>query len=934
MLVVNHNLTAQNANRQLNIVTGLKMKSTEKLSSGYRINRAADDAAGLSISEKLRWQLRGLNRASQNIQDGISLVQVADGALGEIHSMLHRMKELSVQASNDTNTDSDREQLQNEVRELKREISRTFNTTDFNTMPIFRCPYTIGVAEDPNDIQMFNSNASGDQITGSGGLIFNSKRYTWGELGASVSNGVFTADFSTKFTDPDNGELIELGAKKGDTVADVIRYYQVTSDAEGAYVNNLPAARWAETAASGKWAGIDAFSVEDGMYTFSFHGMDVSFAPDEDDDRETVISRLNPDTLSSEKTMYFMSRAAGTAGENAVHSTRSTMVLDVTASTKADISGFTYEISADETGVTVRQTNGNDNISHKKIAWSDFRNINTGEAFSFTDWGLSDSGNPQTFDADATYRYRDLTDHPDMETYIDFTFTVKDEASKQGIIDGLNGIVLTADPVSAPLREGGSTDKGGAAVQLQYHSNISEFTFQRDVLGRTFNDEPSIDSIKGTVTRNREYTGTVDSYVQTHAMKEVYVMKVTETYDAQGHKTGSLEEYEKLTDQAPGDPVSTTEGEGDAAVTTKVFYKEWEGGAERQFQYFYDDNGVKKGGNSYALDGIFAKDENGDTIGNDDDHTRYAETTEGSAGQKYIYTDTGWSKDKTYRVFLNQYEYANPSGQVVLEGTGSTQYSPDRQTHVDAMNGVVDWKGDPVDSTAMSGAERIRITNADGSTTLYATAFSIDSVFLQYNGTDYYQNGRGILMNYYNEHYDSADGSGAEHSVVHTEIMPSDEAKRTFRKADVSKGFSLRTDYESVTPPPPEKLIHIQSGALGHQSIDLTWEGMSLSTIGLGSANVSTHARAQRTMSLVDKATDIVSTARSRFGAYQNRMEHAMRIDDYTAENTQAAESRIRDTDMAKESVAFAKHSVLEQVGQSMLSQANQSTQGVLKILG
>ena len=87
-------------------------------------------------------------------------------------------------------------------------------------------------------------------------------------------------------------------------------------------------------------------------------------------------------------------------------------------------------------------------------------------------------------------------------------------------------------------------------------------------------------------------------------------------------------------------------------------------------------------------------------------------------------------------------------------------------------------------------------------------------------------------------------------------------------------------------------------------------------------------------MSLVDKATDIVSTARSRFGAYQNRMEHAMRIDDYTAENTQAAESRIRDTDMAKESVAFAKHSVLEQVGQSMLSQANQSTQGVLKILG
>ena len=118
MLAVTHNLLAQNANRQLNIVTGKKAKSTEKLSSGYRVNRSADDAAGLTISEKMRWQIRGLNRASNNIQDGISLVQVADGALGEIHSMLHRMKELAVQASNDTNTDSDREQLQNEVRAL------------------------------------------------------------------------------------------------------------------------------------------------------------------------------------------------------------------------------------------------------------------------------------------------------------------------------------------------------------------------------------------------------------------------------------------------------------------------------------------------------------------------------------------------------------------------------------------------------------------------------------------------------------------------------------------------------------------------------------------------------------------------------------------------------------------------------------------------
>ena len=140
-------------------------------------------------------------------------------------------------------------------------------------------------------------------------------------------------------------------------------------------------------------------------------------------------------------------------------------------------------------------------------------------------------------------------------------------------------------------------------------------------------------------------------------------------------------------------------------------------------------------------------------------------------------------------------------------------------------------------------------------------------------------------------------------------------------------------DFESVTPPPPEKLVHIQAGALPWQSIDLRWKGMSLSSIGLGSANVTTYDRAQRTIELCDRATDIVSAARAHFGAYQNRMEHAMAIDDYTAENTQAAESRIRDTDMAKESVEYNKHSILQQAGSSVLTQANQSPYGVLQLL-
>ena len=131
-MVVQHNMQALNANRMLGITTGQQAKSTEKLASGYQINRAADDAAGLSISEKMRKQIRGLDQASTNAQDGISAVQTAEGALTEVHSMLQRMNELAVQAANGTNSESDRQSIQNEIDQLTTEIDRVAETTKFN----------------------------------------------------------------------------------------------------------------------------------------------------------------------------------------------------------------------------------------------------------------------------------------------------------------------------------------------------------------------------------------------------------------------------------------------------------------------------------------------------------------------------------------------------------------------------------------------------------------------------------------------------------------------------------------------------------------------------------------------------------------------------------------------------------------------------------
>ena len=164
-MVVQHNMQAANANRMLNVTTGQQAKSTEKLSSGYRINRAADDAAGLTISEKMRKQIKGLDRASTNAEDGVSSVQTAEGALTEVHSMLQRMNELATQAANGTNSESDRSAIQDEISQLTTEIDRVSETTKFNETYLLQGDENGGTTQ--NTIKAHDAGLAG-KLTGAG----------------------------------------------------------------------------------------------------------------------------------------------------------------------------------------------------------------------------------------------------------------------------------------------------------------------------------------------------------------------------------------------------------------------------------------------------------------------------------------------------------------------------------------------------------------------------------------------------------------------------------------------------------------------------------------------------------------------------------------------------------------------------------------------
>ena len=281
-MVVQHNLQAMNANRMLNITTGSQSKSAEKLSSGYRINRAADDAAGLSISEKMRKQIRGLDQASTNAEDGVSSVQTAEGALTEVHSMLQRMNELAVQASNGTNSQTDRDAIQSEIDQLTTEIDRVAETTKFNesyllkgdadgntknvymkghdaglkgtltdgaTTATFKVAagalddgkkvtiggkeYTIGTAKDTVTTEVKKAATAGDQVT------VNGKTYTYTTTGGAANNeegwvegtatpGATLDIAKDKFEAADGDKItLKLNGK------DAVDYYAADFDADG-----------------------------------------------------------------------------------------------------------------------------------------------------------------------------------------------------------------------------------------------------------------------------------------------------------------------------------------------------------------------------------------------------------------------------------------------------------------------------------------------------------------------------------------------------------------------------------------------------------------------------------------------------------------------------------------------------------------------------
>lgn len=475
MQVIAHNLLSQFTDRQLNISTKSKGKSAEKLSSGYKINRAADDAAGLKISEKMRTQIRGLSRGEQNTQEGISWVQVGDGAMNEIMEITQRIRELAVQASNDTNSSMEREAIDNEIKELRKEINVISCNTEFNKQKVFdNSGVMLDVQGQCDDLQIFN--ASYDSTTKKvsfGGFIFNGNRVSWDTVSPGMvhldakGNQVFNGG-SYVYTEQNSGETFQIICKPGSKVPEIRREFQVSADANGILIDGIRH-QWNElrdednNPPSGK--------IGQGVWTLDHKGSSVSFFTAEDVSYTEMANEIKKAGMRYSWRMEYKNNEEVQAVDANVMKNLRLSKVTVDMMTQDDKLSFT--VKADDTGIWLEETaNPGVEVEGSKKTWADM-------GIQDTDW---DSGNQLS--KDCTYQFYDAEGTKD--TYIAFDFELHEVTSVDSVVDGLDGMIISGGAITNAYRADPSvTLDHNIKVAYINGGNQVHFSEEKD-LGRDF----------------------------------------------------------------------------------------------------------------------------------------------------------------------------------------------------------------------------------------------------------------------------------------------------------------------------------------------------------------------------------------------------------------------------------------------------------------
>ncbi|MFS0725285.1 flagellin [Paenibacillus sp. 1P07SE] len=902
---INHNIAALNTHRQLATNNVGTSKSLEKLSSGLRINRAGDDAAGLAISEKMRGQIRGLEQATRNSQDAISLIQTAEGALSETHSILQRMRELAAQSANGTNSTEDRQAIQEEVNQLTSEINRIGNTTEFNTKSLLKGELNVETAK--------TANVTGGAVSGN--------------ISITAADTVATATGSALGS-------VNISAIGGGTVTGNVSYSNPSDAGSGPNIEATSATATGTVDAStlgGAFTIVDAST--EGATITSSRAYTTAAGPDVTaNDNELTISLNGVSASISLAVVDYDNSGAGT--------TAADFRDDLQAKIQAlggDFANVTVNFNGDgelvfktaDAGDSFALVGGNA-LTHLSTA-GDGSDLVAGADTPNNELTLTVGGNTQTISLTAdTYDMANAAGRnsflADLNTQLDSTFgngnvVASFDASTNRLVltNNVEGVASTITNIT-----------GSAASELGLTSAAYEQGSQNNLLTVSLNGvEQTIslatqdysDALGGLSAQ--DFIDDIETKIQ--ALGGAFA-SVSVGFDADNNIVFSTADA--------ADEFAVVGTGGAAALVGTSFTTGTAGSGNNQLSVTV--GGVTK---SVTLaDGNYDFTDVNDRTSFLTDLNSKLDTAFGlgnaeasfTSDNKLVITNNLTGSDSTIGAITGSASAALGLGSAeVAQGQNANHTGT---LSIDGIEVNIELAVGNYTAGGLASDLQTQIRAADPALA-NATVSLADGKFVISTGT---QGAEGTVS------------IGADELAKTLKLTASEGAQSTVGSDAVDQGLKMQigaNNGQTLTV----DIGDMRSLALGISGISAgaaqgsvagaafsAFQAVTNGTNNTGveySLDVTTSEKATAAIEVMDNAIRSVSNERSKLGAFQNRLEHTINNLGASAENLTAAESRIRDVDMAKEMMEFTKNNILTQAAQAMLAQANQQPQGVLQLL-
>jgi len=926
-MIINHNVSALNAYRNLTMTDRAMSKSLERLSSGLRINRAADDAAGLAISEKMRAQIRGLNQAIANAQDGISLIQTAEGALNETHDILQRMRELSVQAANDTLTASDRQNIQQEIDQLIVEIDRIGNTTEFNTKKLLDGTSSALTTTDKLSTRVFMRDGLrvvdqfGQKAPGGGNY----------QLEITADPGVAQVQ-KTDIMRVKHGETttnIDMGYNQAKVIGTVVTFG--ANDANDVYTFNF---QFEDGVNHSVEVTIDGATTTSAAFTLKLAD---AVAAD-----SVLKNRISIQKGSANGTFEIQSLTKGAAGNfvlnasvNVASTADGTGSLTIIGQTLNYASSSTAVITVNTASVvTASITNGTDEAQSGLQNFT-VTGLPAGSYKITTDDGAVASGSGTVaghkevagyyqYDKAANFAFIETaTVATSVETNAQMVFEIKAKAGNTVTL-GITSYEMAKDGTRNVYQAERVINITAAQSLTVGNINFSAFDIASSNLtvGDTFlvNITPTMGVSANstdlvTVTQTADENGKSVSRAFTYYLNNgefdnknntVDYLTIDDQTGKWTHSEISLT-FKDLKDYTTsgGTFVSFNRSSGVGELAT-------EGTQLRDIEAFWDKSG------NFLID-----------------QPQKLTLIQGN-GQKAEVTLFGTDTIESVVQKLND-AIANQLGQAELAGIGATH--SDKFVSFVTEGGKQDSGIETVAGTfvirsavtgdageiAFVGDENVikalSLTNLKAAVNNQFTVNVTDAHTGNYVAKDVKIEGNLLV--------------GTVHQNVDVEFDNMTGIKLAWntdtKNFDLTGGFASKdTTFVHIA----DNTMVFQIGANPLQDVGASIGDMRARALGVNNILVTDRAHAADSITKIDSAIQRVSSERSKMGALQNRLDHTINNLGVASENLTAAESRIRDLDFAKEMMAFTKAQIMLQAGTAMLAQANAKPQSVLQLLG